>query len=328
MRIYGNVKGFTFKFRLNHIIRKERIVPMSRKDFLLEKFHENHNNLVNNSKEFYTNPSVARIEPFKMADGLYYVGDRKVCVHLIDTGDGLILLDSGYFGATHLLVDSIWRAGFDPQNVRWILHTHGHYDHFGASEEFRRMYGTKLAISKVDAQSLRDKPHRAHVPNDSFPYAQVPVFDYEIEDGEIFELGNVKIRCVLTPGHTAGVLSLFFNVTDNGNTYLAGLFGGAGVNSLTLPYICYNEERTDCPQQMLNSIEKIWDEPVVVHLGNHPYNSRTIEKREQQLKEGGNPFVAPNSWHDFLNELKTKVEKVIKDNEVLENKMNELFTMF
>lgn len=295
---------------------------MTRKEFLLKKYEENHKEYVAKKREFFTNPSIARIEPFKIADGLYYVGDKKVCIHLIDTGDGLILIDSGFPGATHLLVDSIWRAGFDPENVRWILHTHGHYDHFGASDEFKRMYGTKLAISKVDVQSLREKPHRAHLTGDMFPFARLPEFDYEIEDGEIFEYGNVKIRCVLTPGHTQGVLSLFFDVTDNGNRYLAGLFGGAGVAALTLPNMCYNEDTADCPVQMLKSIERIWDEPVVIHLGNHPYNNKTIEKRQLQLEKGENPFVAPNSWHDFLGELKGKVEKTILNNEKLEQEMN------
>lgn len=297
---------------------------MTRKEFLIEKYHEKMRNYYEKNKAFNTNPSIARVEPFKIADNLYYVGDKKVCVHLIDTGDGLILLDSGYLGATHLLVDSIWRAGFDPADVRWIIHTHGHSDHFGASDEFRSMYGTKLAISKVDAESLRLKPHRAHINNVSFPYAKLPVFDYEIEDGEIFELGNVKIRCVLTPGHTAGVLTLFFDVTYEGNTYLAGLFGGAGVNALRLPYICYNEDPKDCPEQMLRSIEKIWNEPVVVHLGNHPYNSCTFEKREKQLKEGGNPFIAPDSWHTFLAEQREKVEKIIIDNENMEKEIEDL----
>ena len=142
---------------------------MTRKEFLIGKYTESHNQYIKSNKEFYTNPSVARIEPFKIADELYYVGDKKVCVHLIDTGDGLILLDSGYPCAVHLLVDSIWRAGFDPQNVRWIIHTHGHYDHFGASEEFRRMYGTKLAISRVDAEILRVKPQLAQLDNVAFP---------------------------------------------------------------------------------------------------------------------------------------------------------------
>ena len=294
---------------------------MTREELLIEKFKNIKGKYARLNKNFYTNPSVARIEPFEIADGLYYVGDKKVCVHLIDTGDGLILLDSGYLGAEHLLVDSIWRMGFDPKNVRWIIHTHAHSDHFGASCEFKRMYGTKLAISKVDAESIRQKPHRAHVDNNSFPYAQIPEFDYEIEDGEIFELGNVKIRCVLTPGHTQGVLSLLFNVTYNSNTYLAGMYGGAGVNAISLPYIHYNEAPEDSAQQMLESIDKVYNEPVVVHIGNHPHNNQTLEKREKQLLEGGNPFIAPDSWRGFLDNLKVKVKKTIKDNEELKKEL-------
>lgn len=297
---------------------------MTRREFLLEKYAEFQLKYAKANEAFYANPSIARIDPFKIADGLYYVGDKKVCIHLIDTGDGLILLDSGYLGATHLLVDSIWRAGFDPKDVRWIIHTHGHSDHFGASDEFRNMYGTKLAISKIDAEKLRAS-ESIYVNSKVCPYAKMPVFDHEIEDGEIFELGNVKIRCVLTPGHTEGVLSLFFHVTDQGNTYLAGMFGGAGVNALTLPYICYNEAPEERPQHMLQSIEKIWNEPVVVHLGNHPYNNHTLEKRKQQLEQGGNPFIAPESWHAFLSEMRGKVEKIIKDNEALEKEYRDSY---
>ncbi len=290
---------------------------MLNKEALIEKFNDSSKKYREKHRDFWVNPSIARIDPFKIADNLYYVGDKKVCIHLIDTGDGLILLDSGYFGATHLLVDSIWRAGFDPKNVRWIIHTHGHTDHYGASEEFRRMYGTKLAISRVDAEKIKG----TNVASELFPFAKVPEFDYEIEDGEIFELGNVKIRCVLTPGHTDGVLSLFFDVTYNGETHLAGTFGGAGTRAVTLPYIVRNERSEDSAQQLLSSIEKIWDEPVTVHLGNHPYNNHTIEKREKQLEEGGNPFISSDSWRDFLSELRKTVERIIEENEEMKKEI-------
>ena len=292
---------------------------MTREEFLMKKFKEAIGSYKDNKKDFFMNPSTARIEPFKIADNLYYVGDKKVCIHLIDTGDGLILLDSGYFGAVHLLVDSIWRAGFDPANVRWIIHTHGHSDHYGASEEFRIMYGTKLAISKVDARKIAG----TDISSPSFPFAKVPEFDYEIEDGEIFELGKTKIRCVLTPGHTDGVLSVFFEVTDNGKAYMAGMFGGAGLNAITLPYIERNKRSADCAQQMLASIDKIWDEPVVVHLGNHPHNNHTLEKRAKQLEEGANPFIEPESWHNFLSELRVKIKNTIAKNEEMEKEISE-----
>ena len=295
---------------------------MTRAEYLEALYAEKAERYVSRHRKFFVNPSLQRIDPFKIADGLYYVGDTNVCIHLIETTEGLILVDSGYLGATHLLVDSIWRAGFDPKDVAWIIHTHGHSDHFGASDEFRGMYGTRLAISRVDAERLR-KPGRIHINKALYPLAKVPEFDRELEDGEIFQLGNVKIRCVLTPGHTEGVITLFFEVTDGGKTYLAGLFGGAGVNAISLPYVFHNESPADSAEQMLASIDKIWDEPVVVHLGNHPYNNRTLEKREQQLREGGNPFIAPDSWHTFLGDMKEKIKKIMADNAALEKEMQE-----
>lgn len=296
---------------------------MMTKETLIKRHQEHRDRYKAKHEAFYANPSISRLEPFKIADQLYYVGDKEVCIHLIDTGDGLILLDSGFFGATHLLVDSIWRLGFDPANVRWIIHSHGHSDHFGASEEFRNMYGTKLAISRIDAEMIRNKSTKK-VNERDFPFAQFPEFDYEIEDGEIFEFGNMKIRCVLTPGHTDGVLSFFFDVTDNGKTYLAGMFGGAGLSAIMAPAIVALNRRRDCAHQMLSSVEKLLEEPVVVHLGNHPQNNATLEKRNRQLKEGGNPFIAPDSWRKFLTAQKTKVERIIADNEEIKKQLGDL----
>jgi beta-lactamase superfamily II metal-dependent hydrolase len=120
---------------------------MTREELLIEKYREKLSRYLGNHNEFFANPSIGRMEPFKIADNLYYVGDKYVCIHLIDTGDGLILLDSGYLGATHLLVDSIWRAGFDPKNVRWIIHTHGHSDHVGGFIRFAERYGADKTIN-------------------------------------------------------------------------------------------------------------------------------------------------------------------------------------
>ena len=294
---------------------------MTRKEILLKKYDELIAKYTQGKMTLYKNPSTVWIEPFKIADNLYYVGDKDVCIHLIDTGEGLILIDSGFIGSIHLLVDSIWRLGFDPKNVKWIIHTHGHYDHFGSSDEFKSLYGTKLAISKTDAEWLREKPYRAMINEELFPLAKIPEFDYEIEDGEIFSLGNTKIRCIQTPGHTPGVVSLFSDVSYEGETYLAGLFGGAGLGAVSLPYMAYNEDGDDTPQKMLSSIEKLSKEPVMVHLGNHAYNSHTVQKREKQIVEGGNPFIGADSWKTFLSELKEKVTEIIAKNEELDKQL-------
>lgn len=270
---------------------------------------------------FYAEPSIEFIAPFKMADDLYYVGDRLVCVHLIRTDAGLILLDAGYPYTKHLLMESIIRLGFDPADVRWIILTHAHWDHYGAANEFRNLYGTKVALSAVDAKSMREKPFRTLPAFTNIPQ-NLPVIDRELEDGEIFSFGGKQIRCVLTPGHTLGVMSFFFNVTDGGTTYLAGLFGGAGVDALKLPYVLHYKLPLDMAQRMVASLDRIKDEPVVVHLGNHPLNNYTLEKRARQLKEGGNPFVDAATWPELMADTRQKSLRIIKENEELSRQHN------
>lgn len=262
---------------------------------------------------FYAEPSIAFIAPFKIADDLYYVGDRLVCIHLIRTDEGLILLDAGYPCATHLLMESIIRLGFDPADVRWIMLTHAHFDHYGAANAFRNLYGTKVALSALDTKAMREKPSRAVCSFPDFPH-NLPVIDRELEDGEIFTFGGKRIHCVLTPGHTLGTMSFFFHVTDQENTYLAGQFGGAGVTALKLPYVLHDQLPLDMAQKMVASLERIKDMPVAVHLGNHPYNNHTLEKRERQLQEGGNPFIDTGSWKEFLEDIRQKSLRIIAEN--------------
>ena len=264
---------------------------------------------------FYTHPASAFIEPFRIADGLYYVGDKKVCLHLIETAEGLILLDSGFYHTTHLLTESIRRLGFDPADVRWILHTHEHFDHFGAADEFRTLYGTKSAISAVGAESIRENPRRALMHWSNSEYQEIASFDYELQDGEIFEFGGVKIRCILTPGHAPGVMSFFVEVTDNGEKHLAGLLGGAGTGAMSIEYMKDLDLPLDMPQRMLDSLDRLEKEPVTIHLGNHPSNNKVLQKRQRQLEEGGNPFVDAASWKEFLAEMRENTQKIILNNQ-------------
>ena len=92
------------------------------------------------------------IEPFRLWNNVWFVGSQAVSVHLIDTGDGLLLIDSGNAGATAMLVQAIWEAGFNPKDVKWIIHSHGHLDHIGGAIFFQRMYGTKLYLERLERE--------------------------------------------------------------------------------------------------------------------------------------------------------------------------------
>ena len=265
-------------------------------------------NFLPNLRDFYANPAAYRMEPFRIFGNLYYVGDKKVCMHLLDTGDGLILFDTGYRHTLHLLLESIRTLGFDPHDVKYIIHSHGHFDHFGGGNEMRALFGSKVFMSGVDTELIREMPERALMHLGPAPYDAICMPDTEIWDGDHISLGNTDIRCVLTPGHTMGTMTFFFDVHGpDGEKKKAAYMGGVGF--LTV-YKEYNRQY-GLPENktalMKESIRKVWNAPADIVLGNHPYQNCTIEKREYMLSHPGtNPFVNPDAWHIFLGCLEDR----------------------
>ncbi len=254
--------------------------------------------------EYFAHPENYRLEPFRIFGNLYYVGDRKVCPHLIDTGDGLILIDTGYGHELPYLLENIRSLGFRVEDVKIILHTHGHYDHFGCTQAIRDISGAKVYMSAVDTNLLKEMPERALVHLSCVPDAQIPWPDVLLNDGDHVRLGNTDITCVLSPGHTFGTMSFFFDVTDGVQTLRAGYLGGAGLLTMYKAYCSwYRLPQTKCAA-LKETIQKLWDQPVDITLGNHPGQNNTLGKRQYMLEHPGtNPFINPKTWHIFLSQL-------------------------
>ncbi len=75
-------------------------------------------------------------------------------------------------------------------NVRTVLETHGHWDHIGAVTEVRDA-GYEVGVTAADAHML-------------------PSYDYVLEDDSVIQVGRLKLRTIITPGHTPG--SICFKV--------------------------------------------------------------------------------------------------------------------
>ena len=99
----------------------------------------------------------SRMEPFRVFGNLYFVGTEPASAHLIDTGAGLILLDSGYPETLYLVLDSIRRLGFRLEDLALILHSHGHIDHIGGTRALVELTGAKTAIGAADADTVRGR---------------------------------------------------------------------------------------------------------------------------------------------------------------------------
>jgi len=263
--------------------------------------------------DFYTNHEKYWIEPFRIFGNLYYIGDKRACPHLIDTGDGLILMDTGYGHEAEYLKSNIRKLGFRVEDIKIIIHSHGHYDHFGCTDQLKELCNAKVYMSRVDAQLLEEMPERSLIGRGPRPNDPIPHTDVMLEDGDHIRLGNTDILCRLAGGHTPGTMSFFFNVTDGQNTYRVGYWGGVGYNSM---YKEYNEKYRhpyNGFHTALEAVYKLWDEPVDITLGNHPPQNATLEKREWMISHPGeNPFLDPTCWQAQLSVLKENCEAAVR----------------
>lgn len=266
--------------------------------------------------DYYKIAAKYYVKPFKIYGNLYYIGDEKVCSHLIDTGEGLIMFDCGFPHITHLLIQAIYELGFNPKDIEYLIISHEHEDHFGAVEELRHLYGCKVLMSKT-AQEVFEKNGGSIFADDfrvNFPN-MVTKFDLDgvIADGDVISLGNTMIRCVNTPGHSDGCMSFFFQATENGKALNVGYFGGVGFNTLFKKMLQRQGRPLSAREDFLNSLNKVKDENVDIVLGNHPKQNDTLEKRKQMiLNPDKNPFVDPAEWRKFCETMSTEFLSFMK----------------
>lgn len=243
------------------------------------------------------------VAPGAVFGNIYFVGIRHASTHLIDTGEGLILIDPGYSETIHMIRQNIKELGFDEKDIRYILATHGHGDHMNAMAEMQRITGAKSLIGKKDLPLISGELYHARVT----PFTP----DILLSEGDTLTLGNTTIRFIETPGHTDGTLSFFFDVVEDGKTYLAGMFGGAGHNTLVKSFLTARNRDPICRVEFLASIERLKKIPVEIFLGNHGGNNNTRGKLKARAEGDRYAFLDPDGWQAFLAEREACVRDLM-----------------
>ena len=241
-------------------------------------------------------PWLGEMEPFQISDNIYFVGTFQESCHIVDTGDGLVLIDSGSIYTFYLVIDHMYRIGLDPHNIKYAFYTHYHSDHTGSANYLKHLTGCKTMLSRADEKNALEE-------SDFIP-------DISLSDGDTLTLGNTVFRFLSTPGHTIGVMSVLFNTTLGGVPYTAGMFGGAGPNSLKKWHRSYYPE---CLHDYLNSCDRLLEEKVDIFIGNHCWNNNTCEKAKVLRETGENLFLDPNEWVKFLNFCKQRAKALDQD---------------
>lgn len=261
---------------------------------------------------FWIDQEKRYVKPFQIYGNLYYVGDSWVCVHIVDTEEGLLMFDAGNCGNQAVLIQSIWEMGFNPADVKWLIVSHGHVDHFGAVNFFKNMFHTKIYMGGPDARMFREHPELSLIQESGDCMDALFDVDVEIHDGDIFTFGNTTIEFHLVPGHTKGCISCFFDVTDGKEKKRVGYYGGFGFNTLQADYLNEIGDITfEARQEYLKSLEKVKNQKVDIFMGNHTANVDLLEKRKyMQEHPEENPFIDSQAWKKYLEQKKKELLKL------------------
>jgi glyoxylase-like metal-dependent hydrolase (beta-lactamase superfamily II) len=159
--------------------------------------------------------------------------------------------------------------------LKYIINTHGHFDHAGANARLKKATGADILIHSLDAHmlpQLSDNAMLFGLESDNSPPA-----DRTLEHGDTVSFGTVTLEILHTPGHTEGGISLCTGkAVFAGDTLFAGSVG-----------------RTDFPGGDMEILKRsirdrlfTLDDDVTVYPGHMDITSIGAEKKY-------NPFVRP-----------------------------------
>lgn len=170
----------------------------------------------------------------KLLHNIYQVGGPSLThffdatVYLLKGTEGWFLIDCGTPEGYEQIKENILKVGVKPEEIRFILGTHGHYDHVGAAHLWKEEFGCKLFLHEKDVEQVENGDSEKTSAALLYGTESVPCkVDGRIEEGDVWQGENLTVEAIYTPGHTMGSVS--FDVkTGDYNLLIAGdaVWGG------------------------------------------------------------------------------------------------------
>ncbi|WEO77131.1 MBL fold metallo-hydrolase [Cryobacterium sp. SO2] len=165
----------------------------------------------------------------KLGPSLHRIGNDIVAVYLVDTPEGVTIIDAGLAGQWRELLTELSAMGRTLDDVKGLILTHGDSDHIGFAERLRRDHGVPVYVHPADADRAKGgkKPTTTKQQMKPGPVLGFATYSLrkgglrttyltevvEAHDGEVLDLPG-RPRIIALPGHSAGSIAIHVPVAD------------------------------------------------------------------------------------------------------------------
>jgi len=200
-------------------------------------------------------------------------GMAVFCYLLVDedTKEAVLIDPAGDFNSIFSRVEK------HNAEVRYVINTHGHYDHTSGNGHVMTKTGAVLLIHENDQGYIKEFPGAAR---GRFSGSQEPGREKLrlLKDGDLISFGNSKLRVIHTPGHTAGCICLY----SDGNLFTGDTLFTEGVGRTDLP----DSSESELVNSLKNKIFSLPDDTRIWpghHYGKKPVSTVAEQKRYYRL---------------------------------------------
>jgi glyoxylase-like metal-dependent hydrolase (beta-lactamase superfamily II) len=165
----------------------------------------------------------------KLSPGLHRIGNDIIAVYLVDTIEGVTIIDAGLPGHWRELLTELRMMGKTLSEVKGLILTHGDSDHLGFAERLRRDHGVPVFVHAADADRAKGRTKPAAGKNAMRPAATLRFAAYsvrkgglrtrhltevrEVHGGETLDLPGAP-QIIGLPGHSPGSIAIHVPVVD------------------------------------------------------------------------------------------------------------------
>ncbi len=251
------------------------------------------------------------IEPFAIADGLYWVGSADLSSYLFTSDAGHILIDAPLEENVDLVLRNVEKLGFKPRDIEILLASHGHYDHTGGMATMLERTGAQLLLSPEDAELVGAGGRGDFFLGDRAAYKPAQSAR-TLRHLETVRIGVWELTAHFTPGHTKGCTSWSGTVKIAGRdqTFVS-------ICSLSvLPGYALAGDHPSYPgiaRDFCSSVAHLRTLTPDMFLGAHGSFIGLADKTEKLRAGDVRAFVDPAGYRAYLDRAQQQIEKTLAD---------------